>query len=236
MKKKTFVIIGGTSGIGLSVVTRLAKENHHLYVGSRHRQNIQDLNNSTFFYCDVTKNTFDIPKNVDRIDGLMYCPGSLKLIPFRRIKEEDVQKEFTLNVYGLLNAIKYFLPHLKANNNTSSIVLFSSVAVTVGMKYHTLIGATKGAVEGITRSLAAEFAPKIRVNAIAPSITKTPLSKRYLSNEKMKTDLDNRHPLKRIGKTEDISQAAVYLLSEQSSWITGQIIHVDGGISSIRKN
>lgn len=159
MKKKTFVIIKGKSGFGLSVVTRLVRENHHLYVRSRHRQNIQDLNNSTFFYCDVTKNIFDIPKDVDRIDGLMYCLGSLKLIPFRRIKEEDVHKEYTPNVYELLNSLKFFLPHLKANNNTSSIVLFISVAVTVGMKYHTLIGATKGAVEGITRSLSAEFAP-----------------------------------------------------------------------------
>ena len=231
--KKNYVIIGGTSGIGLSVVKLLSQHNHHLFVGSRNERNINDVKQATFFHCNVLDNTFEFPKNIDTIDGLMYCPGSLSLMPFKRLKENIIMNEFKINVFGLLDSINFFLPFLQKNKEKSSIVLISSVAVSLGMKYHTLVGATKGAVEGITRSLAAEFAPNIRVNAVAPSITKTALSKKFLSSEKMKNDLKNRHPLNRIGYPEDIAHAATYLLSDKSDWITGQIIHVDGGLSSI---
>jgi NAD(P)-dependent dehydrogenase (short-subunit alcohol dehydrogenase family) len=231
--KKNYVIIGGTSGIGLSVVKLLSQHNHHLFVGSRNERNINDVKQATFFHCNVVDNTFEFPKNIDTIDGLMYCPGSLSLMPFKRLKENIIMNEFKINVFGLLDSINFFLPFLQKNKEKSSIVLISSVAVSLGMKYHTLVGATKGAVEGITRSLAAEFAPNIRVNAVAPSITKTALSKKFLSSEKMKNDLKNRHPLNRIGYPEDIAHAATYLLSDKSDWITGQIIHVDGGLSSI---
>ena len=228
-----YVIIGGTSGIGLAVVKMLAQQHHHLFVGSRNERNIKDITQATFFHCDVVNNTFRFPDKVETIDGLMYCPGSLNLMPFKRITEKEILDEFKINVLGLLHTVKYFLPFLKKNQQGSSIVLLSSVAVTKGMKYHTLVGASKGSVEGITRSLAAEFAPTIRVNAVAPSITKTALSKKFLSNEKMKKDLEKRHPLNRIGYPKDIAHAAIYLLSDQSDWITGQIIHVDGGLSSI---
>ena len=231
--KKNYVIIGGTSGIGLSVVKLLAQHNHHLFVGSRNERNINDVKQATFFHCNVVDNIFEFPKNIDTIDGLMYCPGSLSLMPFKRIKENIIMNEFKINVFGLLDSINFFLPFLQKNKEKSSIVLLSSVAVSLGMKYHTLVGATKGAVEGITRSLAAEFAPKIRFNAVAPSITKTALSKKFLSSEKMKNNLENRHPLNRIGYPEDIAHAATYLLSDKSDWITGQIIHVDGGLSSM---
>lgn len=234
--KKNYVIIGGTSGLGLAVVKKLSQYNHHLLVGSRNERNIKDVKQATFFHCDVVNNTFEFPDNIETIDGLMYCPGSLNLMPFKRIKEKDVMVEFKINVFGLLNTVKYFLPLLQKNPQGSSIVLMSSVAVKRGMKYHTLVGATKGAVEGITRSLAAEFAPMIRVNAIAPSITETPLAKKFVSSQKIRSNLEQRHPLQRIGEPMDIAYAGVYLLSEHSRWVTGQIFHVDGGLSSISKN
>ncbi|MBS3749721.1 MAG: SDR family oxidoreductase [Candidatus Thermoplasmatota archaeon] len=234
--KKNYVIIGGTSGIGLAVVKELVQHNNHLFVGSRNERNIEDVKQATFFHCDAVDNTFEFPNNIETIDGLMYCPGSLNLMPFKRIKEKDIINEFKINVFGLLNTVKYFLPLLQKNQHESSILLMSSVAVTSGMKYHSLVGATKGAVEGITRSLAAEFAPIVRVNAIAPSITETPLTKKFLSSQKIRSNLEQRHPLQSLAEPMDIAHAAVYLLSEKSKWVTGQILHVDGGLSAISKN
>lgn len=233
METKKYVIIGGTSGIGLAIVKSLSQRDCKIYVGARNDRNLENIENSEFFICDVTENLYKFPEEIKHIDGLVYCPGSLTLKPLKGIKEEDIIGDFNINVFGLIRSIQYFLPKLKANQNTASVVMFSSVAVKTGMKYHTLVGATKGAIEGITRSLAAELAPKIRINAIAPSITKTPLSERFFASEKMENSLKERNPLKRFGQPDDIAEAAVYLLTESSSWVTGQIFHIDGGSSSL---
>jgi NAD(P)-dependent dehydrogenase (short-subunit alcohol dehydrogenase family) len=233
MKNKNYVVIGGTSGIGLSIVKLLSKKNCKIFVGSRNNRNLENLKKASFFKCDVTKNIFEFQEKIDQINGLVYCPGSLILKPFKRINDDDIDNSFKTNVFGLINSIRFFLKYMNKKNSISSMVCFSSVAVTIGMKYHTLVGGTKGAIEGITRSLAAELAPNIRINAISPSITDTPLSKKFISSEKIKNDLINRHPMKKIGNPDDIAEAALYLLSDKSNWVTGQIIHIDGGLSSV---
>jgi NAD(P)-dependent dehydrogenase (short-subunit alcohol dehydrogenase family) len=169
----------------------------------------------------------------EKIDGLVYCPGNIHLAPFHRIKPVDFLNDYTLQVVGAIQVIQAILPRLKAAE-TSSIVLFSTVAVQTGFNFHSQVAASKGAIEGLTRALAAEFAPTIRVNAIAPSITNTPLASKFLSSpEKIQANAE-RHPLKKIGNAEDLAEMALFLLSNKAAWITGQIMHVDGGISVIR--
>ncbi len=164
---------------------------------------------------------------------LAYLPGTIQLKPFHRFTDEEFMADFKLNTLLAAKTIRDLLMLLKAGGQ-SSVVLFSTVAVQQGMPFHASVAMAKGALEGLTRSLAAELAPKIRVNAIAPSITDTPLASRILSSEEKKKASGERHPLKRVGEVGDIAEAAVYLLSEKSSWVSGQILHVDGGMSALR--
>ena len=164
---------------------------------------------------------------------MLYCPGSINLKPFKSLKEQDYLNDFNINALGAVKIINNYLPNLK-KAETSSLVFFSTVAVQTGMPYHASVAMAKGAVEGLTRSLAAEFAPNIRVNAIAPSLTDTPMASRLLSSDEKKEASAKRHPLNSIGNPEEIAKAASYLLSDDSGWITGQVIHIDGGISSLR--
>ncbi|MDZ7358758.1 MAG: SDR family oxidoreductase, partial [candidate division KSB1 bacterium] len=168
------------------------------------------------------------------LDGVVYCPGTINLRPFRQLKEEDFLTDFKINALGAVKTIQGTLNRMKKVEQTASIVLFSTVAVQTGMSYHASIASAKGAVEGLTRSLAAELAPKIRVNCIAPSLTDTPLAARLLGSEEKQQAAAERHPLKRFGQPEDIANLACFLLSDESSWITGQVLHVDGGMSSVR--
>ena len=175
----------------------------------------------------------NLPSFEEELDGLAYCPGSINLKPFKSLKEQDYIDDFKINALGSVKVINQYLPNLKKVEK-SSIVLFSTVAVQTGMPYHASIAMAKGAVEGLTRSLAAEFAPKIRVNAIAPSLTDTPMASKLLSNEEKKETSAKRHPLNSVGKAEEIANAAYFLLTDQSNWVTGQIFHIDGGMSSLR--
>jgi len=160
------------------------------------------------------------------------CPGSVNLKPFKALKTDIFRQDLELNFLGMVKTVHTILEKLlKAEQ--SSIVFFSTVAVKVGMPYHTSVAASKGAIEGFAKALAAEYAPKLRVNVIAPSLTDTPLVKRLLSDDKKKERMDARHPLKRIGNPEDIANVAAFLLSDKSSWITGQILGVDGGTSTL---
>lgn len=160
-------------------------------------------------------------------------PGSINLLPFHRFKAEDFIQDYQLQAVGAVKVIQAVLPKLKKSEQ-ASIILFSTVAVQSGYTFHSQVAASKGAIEGLTKSLAAEFAPQIRVNAIAPSLTQTPLAAKLLNTEQKMEANANRHPLKRIGLPDDIAQMAIFLLSEKSSWVTGQILHVDGGMSSIK--
>lgn len=229
---KTFLIIGGTSGIGLELTKLLSKNGDRVIVLSREKRNLDDLVNVEFHKYDVS-GTEPLPKLEMNINGLAYCPGTINLKPFRTLKIEDYQKDFEVNLLGAVKVINGYFHNMKSAEK-SSIVLFSTVAVQTGMPYHASIASAKGAVEGLTRTLAAEFAPKIRVNCIAPSLTNTPLAEKLLNNETKVKSSEDRHPLKRIGSAEEIAQAVEFLLSEKSAFITGQIIKIDGGISSLK--
>ncbi|MBL7872701.1 MAG: SDR family oxidoreductase [Cyclobacteriaceae bacterium] len=227
--RKNFLIVGGTSGIGKALATILDKD-HHLILASR---KAAVDGNHTHLIFDATKGELPLEEFPAQLDGLVYCPGTITLKPFHRITDEEFLQDYQVNVLGAIRTIRKVLPLLK-NSAQSSIVLFSTVAVQQGMPFHASIAASKGAIEGLTKSLAAELAPKIRVNAIAPSLTNTPLANKLLSTDEKKKASDERHPLKRTGQPEDIANLAAFLLLNQSSWISGQIFHVDGGLSTLR--
>ncbi len=229
---KTFLIVGGTSGIGLETTKILSKQNK-VIVLSRGKRNLDELNNIEFFSSDITKSPEELPQISEKIDGLVYCPGTINLKPFKNFNLEDFQHDFEVNLLGAVKVINKYFNNLKSSEK-SSIVLFSTVAVQTGMPYHASIASAKGAIEGLTRSLAAEFAPSIRVNCIAPSITDTPLANKLLNNESKVKSSEERHPLKRIGNAKEIAELVEFLLSDSSSFITGQILKVDGGISSVK--
>jgi len=169
-----------------------------------------------------------------RLQGLVYCPGSIRLRPFHRLTQDDFEADWQINVMGAVKSIQACLPALKKAGPPASIILFSTVAVATGMPFHASIASAKGAVEGLVRSLAAEFAPKIRVNAIAPSLTDTRLANSLLSDEGKRKAAADRHPLKRVGRTADSAAAALFLLDGGASWITGQVLAVDGGMGAVR--
>lgn len=226
---KNYLIIGGNSGIGLALANRLAERNNSVTIASR---NAIASEGKSFNYNAMTDDLTisDLP---EQLHGLVYCPGTINLKPFHRLSDQDFIDDFQLNVIGAIRTIRSVLPILK-NTQPSSILLFSTVAVQQGMAFHSSVAASKGAVEGLTRSLAAELAPRIRVNCIAPSLTNTPLARKLLPSEEKKKAAADRHPLKRTGEPEDIAALAAFLLSAEASWITGQVIAVDGGLSSIR--
>ncbi|MCX7609970.1 MAG: SDR family oxidoreductase [Ignavibacterium sp.] len=229
---KTYLVVGGTSGIGLETTKLLNKENRVIVI-SRTKRNLEGLSNVEFFSADVTKSADEFPQISEPIHGLVYCPGSINLKPLKSLKIEDFQNDFEINLLGAVKVINRYYNNLKEAGK-SSIVLFSTVAVQTGMQYHASIASAKGAVEGLTRSLAAEFAPNIRINCIAPSITNTPLAEKLLNNETKLKSSEDRHPLKRIGNAKEIAEAVAFLLSDSSSFITGQVLKIDGGISSIK--
>jgi len=228
---KNYLIIGASSGIGQALAEKLATDGHRVF-GTYHLNKIESRKNLSYHNLDVTTD-FDLDFLPEYLDGLVYCPGSINLKPFNRIQPEAFLDDYKLQVLGAIKVIKTAIPVLR-KSEISSIVLFSTVAVQSGFSFHTQVAVSKGAIEGLTKSLAAELSPNIRVNAIAPSLTNTPLAAKLLNTEQKREANADRHPLKRIGTSEDIAQTAAFLISEKSSWITGQIIHVDGGISSLK--
>ena len=227
---KTYVVIGASSGIGYATAKALLEEGNEVITLSR---NTPDLSGNTHYTFNVLTddiNTIPLP---EQLDGLVYAPGSINLKPFRGLKKTDFQDEMQINFFGAVDALQWAQKPLVATLG-ASVVLFSTVAVKQGMPFHASVAAAKGAVEGLTRSLAAEWAPKVRVNAVAPSLTNTPLADRLLNNETKQEAAAKRHPLQRYGEAADIANAALFLLSEKSSWITGQIIGVDGGMSTLK--
>lgn len=230
---KNILLIGGSYGIGLAIIQELVN-NNNVYVASRTSEGLQGLN-VTYIEFDALTSDLNVALLPEKIDGLVYCPGSINLRPFRGLKLETFQSDMQINFFSMVKVIQSILPLLTASNQ-ASIVLFSTVAVKMGMPFHTSVAAAKGAIEGFAKALAAEYAPKIRVNVIAPSLTDTPLADKFLNNDDKKEKSSLRHPLKRFGQSEDLANMAAFLLSEKSSWMSGQILHVDGGLSSLLVN
>jgi NAD(P)-dependent dehydrogenase (short-subunit alcohol dehydrogenase family) len=226
MENKNIVIIGGNSGIGASVKEKLKVLGANIFSYSRSGEGGNIL--------DVTQDFNQIEGLPDVIDGLVYCPGTINLKPFHRFSVADFQEDYEINLLGAVKVLQSCMKGLK-KSSSASVVLYSTVAVGVGLGFHASISSAKGAVEGLVRSLAAEWAPsKIRVNAVAPSLTDTPLASQLLGNDDKKEASNKRHPLGRYGKPEDIAASSVFLLSDDSSWMTGQVLHLDGGMSSVK--
>ena len=229
---KNIMIIGAGKGIGLKSAELLRDEN--LWTISRNMTPELESLRTNFLQADVSQDDLSELSLPDQLHGLVFCPGSINLKPFNRLSEEDFLADFQQNFMGAVRIIQKCLPILKKSGG-ASIVLFSTVAAKVGMPFHTSIAASKGAIEGFAKSLAAELASaKIRVNVIAPSLSDTDLAAQLLSTEDKRAASAKRHPLQRIGTPEDSAQMVEFLLSDKSSWMTGQIIGIDGGLGNIK--
>ena len=229
---KNILIIGASSGIGLAIAQILQAEGASLFTASRRAPQGIQSQHSTWDVTQPVEGLFDaLP---DTLHGLVYAPGSINLKPFQRFSLADFQADFNVNVLGAVAAIQANLARLRKAGG-ASIVLFSTVAVQTGMGFHASIATAKGAVEGLTRSLAAELAAtKIRCNAIAPSLTDTPLAASLLSSDEKREASNKRHPIGRVGTPQDLAAVAKLLLSDEGSWITGQVLNVDGGMGRLK--
>jgi 3-oxoacyl-[acyl-carrier protein] reductase len=225
---KSFLFAGASSAIAEAVLMQMP--NDSVWALSTKSAALPQYA-AHFQVVDYSKNS--LPDIDEPLDGLVYFPGSINLKPFNRISEEDFLNEYKLNALGAVSVIQKYLPNLK-KSASASIVLISTVAAAQGMPYHASISMAKSAIEGLTLALAAEFAPHIRVNAVAPSLTQTPLADKLLNTPEKVEANNKRHPLKRVGQPEDIANAIHFLLSEKSAWMTGQILNVDGGMSTVR--
>ena len=229
---KTYLVVGASSGIGLQMAKTLAEQGDKV-LGTYNTHSVDNSDNITYHHLNVMDNEIDFSFLPEVLDGVVYCPGSINLKPFGRIKPEDFTNDFNLQVGGLIKILQAAFPLLKKSAH-ASVVVFSTVAVQLGLPFHSQVSASKGAIEGLTKALSAEWAPSIRVNCIAPSLTDTPLAATLINTDEKKAANALRHPLKKIGTASDIANMAAFLLSENASWITGQIMHVDGGMSTVK--
>ena len=228
---KNILLIGGSHGIGFEIAKKLHEENT-VYVASRTNEKLGNLD-VNYIHFDATSDTLNADEIPSEIHGLVYCPGNINLKPFKMLSLETFKEDMELNFFSMVSVLKSVIDKMV---DGSSMVFFSTVAVGTGMPFHSSIAAAKGAIEGFAKSMAAEYAPKIRVNCVAPSLVDTPLAERLLNNDRKREQMAERHPLKRYGKAEDIANLATYLLGDESSWITGQVIGVDGGMSTLNIN
>jgi len=225
---KTIVIIGGSKGIGKAISNTLLDENRVINI-SRSQPEFAHLN-LTHYNCDIL--TDELP-DLEKVDTLIYCPGSINLKPFERLKIEDFKNDYEINFIGAVKAIQKYLPNLKATEN-ANILLFSTVASKLGMPFHTSVASVKSAIEGLVKSLAAEYAPKIRINAIAPTVTDTTLAAKLLRNDRQKEQMIERHPLKKYLNPEEVAEMAAFLISDKAASMSGQIFEMDCGITTFK--
>ena len=234
------IIIGGAGGIASAIARKLVATGDSVHLVGRDAAKLEGLAsefNASFAVADVMDEAALAAAILAAGEALSLCyaVGTINLKPAHRLTIEDVRRDFEINAGGAFRSVQAALPLLKASTQaTTSILFFSTVAVGQGFTAHASISMAKGAIEGLTRALAAELAPRIRVNAIAPSLTKTPLASALTSNESMATTIAGLHAAQRLGEADDIAEMAALLLSSKSSWITGQVIGVDGGRSTLR--
>ncbi len=225
---KTILVIGGSHGIGKALIAEM--QSTYKIINISRTIPDYDITHIEHYSCDVLKEELPI---IDSLDGLIYCPGSINLKPINRLSETDFKNDFEINVLGAVRVIQFYLKALKSGINPS-VVLFSSVAVKLGMPYHASIAVSKAGVEALVKTLGAELAPYIRFNAIAPTLTETRLAEKLLRNDVMKEKMIDRHPLKSILQPEDVTHLAEFLLSDKSKKMTGQVIELDCGIVSFK--
>lgn len=229
-----YLIVGASSGIGLAITQQLLQQGHTVYAVARNKRELPDNENLIFTEGDVSQKDFVLQGLPAELHGVAYCPGSINLKPFNRFTDDDFLTEYNLNFLGAVRILRQSISALKAANG-ASVVLFSTVAAQTGMPFHASIASAKAAVDGLARSLAAEYAAaNIRFNSIAPSLTDTPLAEKLLSTPEKREASAKRHPLNKFGSADDIANAAVYLLSSQSAWVTGQTLGIDGGLAKLR--
>lgn len=224
---KTILVVGGSKGIGKAIIDSL-QESHKIINFSRTEATSHI--NVTHYSLDVLQD--ELPALETEISGLVFCPGSINLKPIGRLSLEDFKADFEINVVAAVKVIQKYINTLK--NNQGSVVLFSTVATRLGMPFHASVAASKSAVEGLTKSLAGEFATKVRFNCIAPTVTNTSLAEKLLRNEKQQENMKMRHPLKKYLEPKEVASLASYLLSDHSSAISGQVFPLDAGIVSLK--
>lgn len=236
LKDKTYVVAGGSKGIGLALTRQLIGAGANVHVFSRTVGNLPESDQLTHQICDFSGDDFSSAQLPDSFQGAAYCPGTINLRSFRGLKLEDFRSDFEVNAMGAIKFLKGCLTGLKrgAISHPSSVVLFSTVAVATGLPMHASVSVAKGAVEGLARSLAAELAPRIRVNCLAPALTDTPLAANFFSTDEKRAAMDAKYPLGRAGTANDLANMARFILSPESDWMTGQVVGVDGGMSAIR--
>ena len=225
---KKILVIGGSRGIGQQIINELIKDNLIINFS----RNNPELNHDNLTHHTIDILTSDLP-DIEDVSTVIYCPGSINLKPIGRLSLEEFREDFEINVIGAIKVIQKYVSSLKKSNN-ASILLFSTVATKLGMPYHSSVAVSKSAVDGLVKTLGAELAPRVRVNAIAPTITNTDLASKLLRNEKVVESMIERHPLKKILDPEDVAKMAKFLISKDASAISGQTFNLDAGIVSFK--